>query len=93
VYIFSTGDMGEAQQATVFDGDGEDDDIDLTTPDRSLSIIDLEDVNDIRPEFYGDGYIEWEVPESDDGRAMTVFVFSIIRSETFGAAQTLIGGW
>ncbi|MFO1349815.1 MAG: hypothetical protein U1F68_03695 [Gammaproteobacteria bacterium] len=89
-YIFTTASPGPSQSMTVHDGSGASKAITVQTLNINLNIIDPETVTDITSSFFGDGSVRWVVP-APGGVNIGAFAFSVIESNAFGAAQTLMG--
>jgi hypothetical protein len=93
IFIFTTRDPGSTQSMRIHDGDGNFDFANISTPNTNLNILDPERINNLPGQYFGDGFFTWTIPSGPGGVTNYAFVFSIARSNFFGAAQTLLGSF
>lgn len=93
LYIFTTADPGANQSMSIHDGDGNFVDATIFTANTHLNIIDPERINNLPQQYFGDGFFLWQIPQGSNGATIYAFIFSIVESNFFGAAQTLLGSY
>lgn len=91
-YIWTSHEVGSSQSMTVYDGDGASKTVSVPLLNDHLNVLDPEQHPAIDSAFYGDGFVNWLLPKASDGTTdIQAFMFSIVSSDAFGAAQTLMG--
>lgn len=93
LYLFTTSDPGGTQSTSIHDGDGNSIAVNLFTNNNNLNIINPELISNLPQQYYGDGFFLWQIPQGSGGKTVYAFTFSIVKSNFFGAAQTLLGSY
>jgi hypothetical protein len=93
IFIFTTADPGSTQSMLIHDGDGNSVQASISTPNNHLNILAPELINNLPAQYFGDGFFTWTIPSGPGNITNSAFIFSIARSNFFGAAQTLLGSF